>query len=139
MKVYIDGASRGNPGSAGIGVVLCTEEGELLREISEPIGVATNNVAEYHALIRGLEEAQRLGAQEVTVYTDSELLARQMNGEYAVHAVHLLPLYRRATELLRRFKCARVYHVPRAENAQADRLAKQGANHPPTAPSEPSP
>jgi ribonuclease HI len=127
MRLYIDGASRGNPGAAGIGVVLCNDTGEPVKEISESVGVATNNVAEYRALIRGLEEARALGADTVEVYTDSELLARQLQGLYRVHSENLQPLYRRARALLGLFKSARVRHIPRAQNAQADRLARLAA------------
>ncbi len=124
MKLYIDGASRGNPGKAGIGVVLCNEAGEPVREISESVGIATNNVAEYRALIRGLEEARALGADAIEVYTDSELLARQLDGQYAVHSPHLRPLYHRVRALLRLFKSATVQHIPRSQNQRADALAK---------------
>ncbi|MCS6950775.1 MAG: ribonuclease HI family protein [bacterium] len=127
MKVYVDGASRGNPGRAGIGVVLCNERDEPVKEVSEAIGETTNNVAEYRALIRGLEEARALGADAVEVFTDSELLARQMNGLYGVHAPHLLPLYRRAKTLLRLFRSADVRHIPRSLNRRADTLAKAAA------------
>lgn len=127
MKVYIDGAARGNPGRAGIGVVLCEDTGEPLKEISEHIGETTNNVAEYRALIRGLEEARALGADVVEVFTDSELLARQIGGAYAVHAPHLLPLYRRARALLGLFRHASVQHIPRSHNRLADQLAKAAA------------
>ncbi|MER3474601.1 MAG: ribonuclease H [Armatimonadota bacterium] len=127
MKLYIDGASRGNPGSAGIGVVLCNETGEPVKQISEPIGIASNNVAEYRALIRGLEEACAEGWDSVEVYTDSQLLARQLSGQYSVRTPHLVPLYHRALQLLRRFKTAWVYHIPREQNAHADRLAKAAA------------
>lgn len=124
MKLYTDGASCGNPGRAGIGVVLCNEAGESVKEISECIGVATNNVAEYRALIRGLEEARALGWDSVEVYTDSELLVRQLNGQYQVHARHLVPLHRSALQLLKLFKTAWIYHIPREQNARADRLAR---------------
>lgn len=127
MKVYIDGASRGNPGKAGIGVLLCNDADEPVKEISESIGETTNNVAEYRALIRALEEARALGADTVEVYTDSELLARQINGLYGVHSPHLQPLYRRARALLRLFKSASVQHIPRSQNQRADRLAKAAA------------
>ncbi|MCS6831408.1 MAG: ribonuclease HI family protein [bacterium] len=127
MKLYIDGASRGNPGRAGIGVVLCNHAGEPVKEVSESIGETTNNVAEYHALIRGLEEARALGADAVEVYTDSELLARQINGLYGVHSLHLRPLYHRARALLGLFKSATVRHIPRSQNQRADQLAKAAA------------
>lgn len=128
MKLYIDGASRGNPGSAGIGIVLCDETDAPLKEISEFVGTTTNNVAEYRALIRGLEEARAVGWDTVEVYTDSELLAHQLNGLYVVRAPHLLPLYHRARALLRLFASARVQHIPRAQNIRADQLAKTAAN-----------
>jgi len=123
----MDGASRGNPGKAGIGVVLCNEAGELVKEISESVGIATNNVAEYRALIRGLEEARALGADTVQVYTDSELLAKQLNGHYGVHSPHLQPLYCRVRSLLRLFKNVTIQHIPRAQNQRADALAKAAA------------
>ncbi len=130
MKVYIDGASRGNPGRAGIGVVLCNGSGEPVKEISEPIGIATNNVAEYRALIRGLEEARALGWDSVEVYTDSELLARQLTGQYSVQAPHLIPLCRRAKALLQTFRNASIRHIPRSQNVRADSLAKASTNLP---------
>lgn len=127
MKLYIDGASKGNPGWSGIGVVLCNEAGEPIKEIGESIGVATNNVAEYRALIRGLEEARAMGWDSVEVYTDSELLARQLNGQYSVRTPHLVPLYRRAMQLLKLFKTAWIHYIPREQNAHADKLAKDSA------------
>jgi ribonuclease HI len=127
VKLYIDGASRGNPGEAGIGVVLCNEAGEPVKEISESVGIATNNVAEYRALIRGLEEARALGADTVQVYTDSELLAKQLNGHYGVHSPHLQPLYCRVRSLLRLFKNVTIQHIPRVQNQRADALAKAAA------------
>jgi ribonuclease HI len=129
VKLYIDGASRGNPGEAGIGVVLCNEVGEPVKEISESVGVATNNVAEYRALIRGLEEARALGADTVQVYTDSELLAKQLNGHYGVHSPHLQPLYCRVRSLLRLFKNVTIQHIPRAQNQRADALAKAASGN----------
>jgi ribonuclease HI len=128
MKLYIDGASRGNPGEAGIGVVLCNDAGEPVKEISEAIGETTNNVAEYRALIRGLEEARALGVDTLEVYTDSELLARQMNGQYGVHSPHLQPFYHRARTLLRLFKNVSVQRLPRSQNQRADQLAKAAAH-----------
>jgi ribonuclease HI len=129
VKLYIDGASRGNPGEAGIGVVLCNEVGEPVKEISESVGVATNNVAEYRALIRGLEEARALGADTVQVYTDSELLAKQLNGHYGVHSPHLQPLYCRVRSLLRLFKNVTIQHIPRVQNQHADALAKAASGN----------
>lgn len=126
MKVVVrpDGASRGNPGPAGIGVVLEDASGRVLREVSEPIGRATNNVAEYRALLRGLEEARRLGAREVEVRTDSELVARQLLGQYRVRDPGLRKLFDAAQRSLARFDRVDVVAVPRSENTRADRLAR---------------
>jgi ribonuclease HI len=123
--VFSDGASAGNPGAAGVGAVVRFGGAEY--EISEPIGVATNNVAEYRALIRGLEEARLLGAREVAAYLDSELLVRQLTGAYRVRNPGLLPLYEKAVGLLRSFASASVTHVPRDRNKRADALAKKAS------------
>lgn len=123
----VDGASRGNPGAAGIGVVISDERGAKVAEISEYIGNTTNNVAEYTALVRGLQEAIRLGAISVRIFADSELLVRQVTGAYKVKAAHLRPLYEAAVGLLSKFRDATIVHVPREENADADKLASQAA------------
>ena len=130
LLINIDGASLGNPGAAGIGVVICNERRKTLREISEPIGTATNNVAEYTALIRALEEAASLGKPNLTrllIHTDSELLQRQCTGQYRVKAPALQPLSQRAMSLLSFFAEARVLHVPREQNRRADELAGAAA------------
>ena len=127
-KVHVDGAARGNPGPAGIGVLIEDGEGNVLREIGEPLGRTTNNVAEYSALIRGLEEARALGCDQIAVFTDSELMAHQINGKYSVKAVHLIPLYQRATALLKQFSTATVTHVRRELNKRADALSNIGAD-----------
>lgn len=129
MKLILccDGASRGNPGPAGIGVALFRDgESEPLAAIGESIGRATNNVAEYQALLRGLREALLQGADDVEVRTDSELMARQLQGRYKVNSPDLAPLYAEARALLARFERARVTHVLRGKNALADKLANQG-------------
>lgn len=131
LVIYTDGASRGNPGAAGIGVVVSDAEGNVLAEISEYIGETTNNVAEYTALIRGLEEALRLGADEVEISTDSELMARQISGVYKVKAEHLKDCYARAMSLLQTFRRATISHVVREHNRLADKLAGLGANRNP--------
>jgi len=127
MKIIIhsDGGSRGNPGDAALGVVLADEQGRVLKEISEYLGRTTNNVAEYKALIRGLEEAQRLGATEVQVFADSELMVNQLLGVYAVKNQGLKPLFRQAQELKAYFNKITFSHVPRAQNKAADRLVNQ--------------
>jgi ribonuclease HI len=127
LTLFVDGAARGNPGPAGIGVVV--QEGDtLLKEIGDPLGIATNNVAEYTALIRALEAARDLGADAVSVFTDSELMERQLRGIYRVRTPHLLPLYQRALELLRGFRETSVKHIPREKNRHADYLSNLGAD-----------
>lgn len=128
LHLFVDGASKGNPGAAGIGVLLTTPEGEIVVEIGEPIGVATNNVAEYKALIRGLTEAKDRGALQVTVHTDSQLMARQMEGRYKINAPHLQALQREARALYAAFpNGVTITHMLRAGNTHADQLANQGA------------
>jgi ribonuclease HI len=127
-KAHVDGAARGNPGPAGIGVVIEDEQGEVQKEIGEPLGRTTNNVAEYTAMIRALEEARALGCARLAVYTDSELMAHQLNGKYAVKAAHLLPLYQRAKSLMAQFEAATVTHVRREHNKRADALSNIGAD-----------
>ncbi len=122
MIVHVDGGARGNPGPAAIGVVITTPEGEVLAEIAERIGVATNNVAEYSALLRGVQEAARHGAGEIEIINDSELVARQLNGVYKVKHPAMRPLYLQAVEALRAFRSWKVRNVPRAQNARADKL-----------------
>jgi ribonuclease HI len=125
--VHTDGAAKGNPGPAGIGVALYRDgEAEPVAVIGESIGEATNNVAEYRALVRGLSEALLRGADSVEIRTDSELMARQIQGRYKINSPLLLPLHAEALALLRRFDRAAVKYVPRGENALADRLANQG-------------
>lgn len=128
LAANVDGAARGNPGPAGIGIVLSDPEGNIVKEIAEPLGIATNNVAEYRALIRALEEAGGLGCSRIKVFTDSELMARQINGQYRVKTEHLLPLYERAMLLLRCFDTASVTHVRREKNKHADKLSNLGAD-----------
>ncbi len=126
--IFVDGASKGNPGAAGIGVLVTDVDGVVLAEIGEGIGQTTNNVAEYKALIRGLEEAQARGAQRVTVHTDSQLMARQMEGRYKINAPHLKTLQQEASALCRLFPGGvTLTHILREGNARADQLANQGA------------
>jgi len=125
LALYLDGASRGNPGPAGIGIVVKDASGRIIAEISEFIGRGTNNVAEYRALIRALEEAAALGARQIVVRSDSELLVRQLKGEYKVKSPDLSPLYLEAHRLLKAFAKAAVERIPRGENAAADALANR--------------
>jgi ribonuclease HI len=122
VVVNVDGGSRGNPGPAAIGVVVADPEGEVLDEVAEAIGVATNNVAEYRALLRGLERARELGASEIEIINDSELIARQLTGQYKVKHPAMKPLYLEAMAALRGFERWKIRTVPRALNASADAL-----------------
>lgn len=125
ITLYVDGAAKGNPGPAGIGVRL-ELAGVVLSEQSEYIGDATNNVAEYKALIYGLEIVRRLRVTRVNAVSDSELMVRQLNGDYKVKNEKLLPLYRCVRELAGALEKFRIRHVSRTENQHADRLANQG-------------
>lgn len=125
LVVHVDGGARGNPGPAAIGVVAATPDGEEVARVAEPIGVATNNVAEYRALLRGLELARALGADEVEVVNDSELVARQIGGQYKVKNAGLKPLFIETMAALREFDRWSVRNVPREENARADELVNE--------------
>ena len=122
LVVHVDGGARGNPGPAAIGVVVTTPAGDVLDEVAERIGTATNNVAEYRALLKGLERAAALGAREVEIVNDSELVAKQLNGLYKVKHPSMRPLYEEARSALRGFDRWRIRSVPRAQNAEADAL-----------------
>jgi ribonuclease HI len=125
VVVHVDGGARGNPGPAAIGVVVSGAGGEVLDEVAEPIGVATNNVAEYRALLRGLELARALGASEVEIVNDSELVARQLTGAYKVKHPAMKPLHAEAMAALREFDSWGIRSVPRADNARADQLVNE--------------
>ncbi len=125
--LYSDGASLGNPGPAGAGFVLETVTGQTLAEGSVPLPPTTVNVAEYRALIMGLHEAQRQGVRRLQARMDSQLVVRQLTGEYRVKAGHLRPLYRRASKLIARLDEFDCVHVPREENQRADGLAAEAA------------
>ena len=121
--LYADGASRGNPGPASIGAVLYDPDGAVSAEVSEAIGETTNNVAEYRAVIAGMEAALEVGAERLQVRLDSLLLVRQIRGEYRVKAPGLKPLHRRAVALMARFPVFSIEHVRREKNTVADGLA----------------
>ena len=124
--LYTDGGARGNPGPAGIGVVLRDEHGEVIGEIAQGIGDATNNVAEYAALIAGLELAHHKGVTELRVFMDSELVVSQLLGRWKIKKDTLRPLAVKARALMNRFQVCELEHVRRELNADADRLANQG-------------
>jgi ribonuclease HI len=125
LVVHVDGGARGNPGPAAAAAVLSTPDGEVVDEAHEYLGVATNNVAEYRGLLLGLRRAGALGADEVEVVNDSELVAKQVNGVYKVKHPDMRPLHAAALEALRDFGRWSIRSVPRAENAAADALVNQ--------------
>ena len=130
--MHCDGASSGNPGESGIGIVIdlacketpCKGFTEAHR-FSEYIGLATNNIAEYSALLKGLKMARSLGVKKIKIFLDSELVVRQINGQYKVRHKNLLPLWVRATNALNEFDEYKVSHVPREMNSEADSLARE--------------
>jgi ribonuclease HI len=125
LVLYTDGASRGNPGPAGAGALITDLEGTTVAEKAVYLGEATNNQAEYQALLVGLKVAVKLAPARLTVRMDSELIVKQLNGEYRVRNRDLLPLHGRARELMQRLADVRIVHVSREENVHADRLANQ--------------
>lgn len=122
-EIYCDGASSGNPGHAGIGVVIQIQDSKI--EISEYIGITTNNVAEYSALIRGLEEVKKLGLRRIEIFLDSELLVKQIKGLYRIKSVSLKPLWEKAQYILKQLDSYRVTHIQRELNKEADSLARK--------------
>lgn len=129
LTFYIDGASRGNPGKAAIGVVIMNGDGHPIDEIKRYIGETTNNMAEYQALIEALTEGKRLKGREIHVFSDSELLVRQINGVYKVKDSKLLDLYKEAKRLISGFKEFKIDHIVREKNSQADSLANQALDN----------
>jgi ribonuclease HI len=125
LVVHVDGGARGNPGPAAIAAVLSAPDGSVVEEHAQAIGHATNNVAEYRALLLGIERAQALGAQELELIGDSELIARQVRGEYKVKDAGLRELHAQVAAALGRFDRWTILNVPREENAHADRLVNE--------------
>lgn len=128
FRASIDGAARGNPGPAGAGVYVEAEEDRPAEELFEPLGRATNNVAEYRALLLALTRAEELRADSVELLSDSLLLVQQVKGEFKVRAAHLKPLCSEAVMRAGRFQHFSIRHVPREKNRKADRLANLGAD-----------
>jgi ribonuclease HI len=122
VVVHVDGGARGNPGPAAAAAVITSPDGDVLDEAQQTLGVATNNVAEYRGLLLGLERARALGATEVEVVNDSELVARQVNGQYKVKHPDMKPLHAQALAALQGFERWKLRSVPRAQNAAADAL-----------------
>jgi ribonuclease HI len=124
--LMVDGAARGNPGDAGCGAAIYDENGSLVKELSRYLGRATNNVAEYEGLLMGLEALRQLGQKNIVVQSDSQLMVRQLNGEYRVKDEKLKTLFDQGKHLLRQFDSYRILHVRREMNKLADRLANLG-------------
>jgi ribonuclease HI len=129
--LYADGAARGNPGPAGSGAVLLDADGHVMAELTKFLGVATNNVAEYTALIIGLEEAERRGVDDIDVRMDSKLVVEQMNGRWKIKHPNMKPLALRAGELWVTFPRRSIVHVPREENQIADALSNRAIDEAP--------
>lgn len=125
MRLYTDGAARGNPGPAAAGIVIEDDDGRMLWQEGRYLGETTNNVAEYRALLLGLQKASELGRGALVVRMDSELVVKQLEGSYRVKHPALIPLYRQALALCQSFQSWRAEHVPREQNSLADRLANQ--------------
>lgn len=128
LYIYTDGASRGNPGPSSIGIVIKDAKKQILMEISDYIGEGTNNNAEYLAVIRAVKEAIKLKADSVTIYLDSELIQKQLNGQYKVKNKTLQKYFIEILNLRKLFSCFDVYHIPRSQNSEADRLANLALN-----------
>jgi len=123
VRIWVDGASRGNPGPAAIGVLIKDEQDRLIARISQRIGTTTNNQAEYRAIIAALEKAIRLGTRRVEVNSDSELVVKQINGKYRVKKAALKPLYQQVKQLQGLLEGFTITHIPRQQNIEADKLA----------------
>ncbi len=131
-SLFTDGACRGNPGQGGAGAVLVGRDGDVIGTAKKFLGHCTNNIAEYRALILGLETALERGTPAISIYLDSELLVRQIQGIYRVKNPDLKPLMLEIRDLLDRFDTWKIEHVPRSKNALADRLANEAIDEAPT-------
>lgn len=126
VRIHVDGGARGNPGPAGAGIVISTaDDGTVLYQAGLFLGIATNNVAEYKGLLAGLRAAAKLGASQVEAFSDSELIVRQLNGQYRVKNAGLRPLYEQVLQLQGQFDRFSIRHVRREQNKEADRLVNQ--------------
>jgi len=125
LVIFTDGAAAPNPGPAAIGAIIKDEQGKLLARISQRIGRATNNQAEYRAIIAALEKAVSLGAKHVEVNSDSELVVKQINGKYRVKKATLKPLYQEVKRLQGLLESFAITHIPRQQNREADKLANK--------------
>jgi ribonuclease HI len=127
VSIYIDGAARGNPGPAGAGIVL-KEDGKTIKAAYKYLGDTTNNIAEYSAVISGLQEAVALGYKNVKLYLDSELVAQQLKGDYRVKNRNIKPLFEKAIALINNFENIKIVRIDRLDNKEADKLANKAIN-----------
>lgn len=125
LILYTDGGARGNPGPAGIGIVICDAKNKIIKKIAKYIGRATNNQAEYQALILGLETVKKMKAREVYCYLDSELVVKQLNHKYKIKNRGLGPLFIKVWNLSQSFKKINFYYIPREKNIEADKLVNE--------------
>lgn len=128
FHLYTDGGSRGNPGPSGIGIIILGPDKKKIKESFKFIGHSTNNVAEYSALVSGLEEAIGLDVADILIYLDSELLVKQLSGEYKVKDPNMKVLFERSLGLLKKFETFEIKHIPREKNKDADRLVNKAIN-----------
>ena len=128
ISLYVDGGSRGNPGPGGIGVVILDKKGQKIKEFNKYIGVTTNNIAEYKAVIYGLQEALIERADEVELNLDSELVAQQLKGDYRVRNPNIKPLFEQTLHLISGFKKVDIKHINREKNKEADKLVNKAIN-----------
>lgn len=124
-SLYTDGASRGNPGEGGAGMILKDSAGRTIKKMKRYLGRVTNNQAEYNALLLGLSMAKKIGAKELNVYLDSELVVKQIKGEYRVKNSEIKPLHQKVLKIFREFDKINIMHIPRELNGDADLLANQ--------------
>ncbi len=125
VNIYVDGASRGNPGSAGAGAIIKAKDGRVIKRLKKYLGVVTNNAAEYKALVMALKAARSLGLKQIKLHADSELVVKQIKGVYRVKSEELRPFYTEAMALIDGFNRFEITHVPREKNSEADRLANE--------------
>ncbi|OGO41519.1 MAG: hypothetical protein A2137_01265 [Chloroflexi bacterium RBG_16_58_8] len=129
VTIFTDGASRGNPGPAAIGAVIKDEKGKLIESVSRCLGTTTNNQAEYRAVIIALEKAVSLGARHVALFSDSELIVKQIDGRYRIKHAALRPLYQEVVRLAGKLESFKIACIPRERNKEADSLANQALDN----------
>jgi len=125
LIIFTDGVARGNPGEAGFGVIIKDKDGNILEKVGGYLGIATNNFAEYSAMIAALKAARKYNADKIEIYSDSELMVRQLNGVYRVRSKKLLPLFKEVMQFISAEKCVTISHIPREKNKEADTLANK--------------